>query len=528
MHKILLGLGIYTLGVCALFSFPQQSYAGIFSDDKVAAAPPAGAPTSFADLSEKLSPAVVNISSTQKVNAAENGIMPDMPEFPPGSPFEQFFKDYMDRRGQEGINPDDGGEGGMNGDGDSPATSLGSGFIIDAGKGYVVTNNHVVKDADEVRVTLSDNTILDAKVVGYDEKTDLAVLKVDVKGHKLTAVSFGNSDIMRVGDWVLAIGNPFGLGGTVTAGIISARKRDIQAGPYDDFIQTDASINRGNSGGPMFDLKGDVIGINTAIYSPSGGSVGIGFAVPSNLAKPVIEQLIQYGKTRRGWIGVKIQTVTKDIADNLGLKDVKGALVASVTAGGPSETAKIKSGDVILTFNGEALDAMRQLPRIVAETPIGKDVPVKIWRDGKELTLTIQVGELEKAESEGKIETAETKAIGKTSKAVELKGLGVSVATISPQYRQTFNIPEDVNGVVVTRAMQAATMGKGVVAGDVIVEINQTPVPDAAKAVELVDAVRKAGKESILLLVDHQGQGDVRFVGLKIKPEKTDNKDMKE
>ncbi len=386
----------------------------------------------------------------------------------------------------------------------------------------------MIKDADEVRVTLSDNTILDAKIVGVDEKTDIALLKVDTKGHKLTTVSFGNSDKMRVGDWVLAIGNPFGLGGTVTAGIISARKRDIQAGPYDDFIQTDASINRGNSGGPMFDLKGEVIGINTAIYSPSGGSVGIGFAVPSNLAKPVVDQLIQYGKTRRGWIGVKIQTVTKDIADNLGLKDVKGALVASVTAGGPSEAAKIQSGDVILSFNGEALDAMRQLPRIVAETPIGKDVPVKIWREGKELSLTIQVGELEKAESEGKIETADSKVTGKAAKVVELKGLGVSVATISPAYRQTFNIPEDVNGVVVTRAGQVVTMDKGVVAGDVIVEINQSPVPDAAKAAELVEEARKSGKESVLLLVDHQGQGDVRFVGLKLKPEKADKKETKE
>lgn len=491
----------------------------------VPALPPNNAPASFADLSEKLSPAVVNISSTQKV--VEQGPdampenMPDMPELPPGSPFEQFFKDFMGRQyGMDGQ-----GNGGMGMPNNTPVTSLGSGFIIDAGKGLVVTNNHVIKDADEVRVTLSDNTVLDAEIVGKDEKTDLALLKIKNDGHKLTAVSFGNSDSMRVGDWVVAIGNPFGLGGTVTAGIISARKRDISAGPYDDFIQTDASINRGNSGGPMFNLKGEVIGINTAIYSPSGGSVGIGFAVPSNLAKPIIDQLAQYGKTRRGWIGVKIQTVTKDIADSLGLKGVKGALIASITPGGPAEDAKLKAGDVILEFNGQSLDGMRQLPRIVAETPIGKEVPVSVWRDGKIVAMDIKVGELEKAESDGKIETGSKKTTDPYgSKAVELDGLGVSVANISPTLRQTYNIPEDVKGIVVTKmASMSESLDKGLTAGDVILEINQTPVPDTAKAEQLVAEARKAGKESVLLLVDNQGQGDVRFVGLKFK--KSDSKE---
>lgn len=520
MHKLLLGFS----AIAFLVSSPA-AFAGTLDGAQITptVTPPAGAPFSFADLSEKLSPAVVNISSTHKMTKAEGnegmdgfGGLPDMPQFPPGSPMEQLFKDFMNRQGGgQGYGEDDNSPLQNN----APITSLGSGFIIDAEKALVVTNNHVVKDADEVRITLSDNTILEATVLGKDEKIDLAVLKVKTNGRKLTAVSFGNSDAIRVGDWVLAIGNPFGLGGTVTAGIISARKRDISAGPYDDFLQTDASINRGNSGGPMFDLKGNVIGINTAIYSPSGGSVGIGFAVPSNLAKPIIDQLIEYGKTRRGWIGVKIQTVTKDMADSFGLKDVKGALVASVTLGGPAEAAHIKSGDIILEFNNQPLDGMRQLPRIVAETVIGKDVPVKIWRDGKPQTLTIKVGELEKAESDGKIAAADSKTKGPFGeKAVSLENLGVAVANISPPLRQTYSIPEDVQGIVVTKIIQTGESAeKTVIAGDVILEINQTPVHDTTKAAELVNAAHKDGKESVLLLVDHQGQGDVRFVSLKFK-----------
>lgn len=498
--KHFLGIALTTLAL----SFP--AYAGLFDSEKPDVAPPAGAPMSFSDLSEKLSPAVVNISSTQKVSKPDIEL-PDMPEFPPGSPFEDFFKDYMERQQNEG---------GMS---ELPTTSLGSGFIIDASKGLVVTNNHVISDAQEVRVTLSDNTILDATILGRDDKTDLAILKVDPKGHKLSAVTFGNSDGVRVGDWVLAIGNPFGLGGTVTAGIISARKRDINAGPYDDFLQTDASINRGNSGGPMFNLKGEVIGINTAIYSPSGGSVGIGFAIPSNLAKPIVDQLVQFGKTRRGWLGVKIQSVTDEIAETMGLKETEGALVASVTPGGPAEKSKIKAGDIILEFNGQKLDAMRQLPRIVAESPIGKDVPVKIWRDGKVIQLKAKVGELEKAQEEGLIEKAD-KADDQSSKGAELSNLGITIAPITSALRQSYNIPEDVEGIVVTKVAASATdaLQKGLSAGDVIIEINQQPVQKIADAATAVNAARNAGKTSILLLVDFQGQGDVRFVALKLKP----------
>lgn len=519
MKKINLALFAFTLCTVSSLS-PFAAQAGIFGDkekETKIVVPPAGSPLSFADLAETLSPAVVNISSTQKISQTSPENMPEIPQFPQGSPFEDFFKDFMDRQ--------NGGQGG-GGQMDMPVTSLGSGFIIDAAKGLVVTNNHVIKDADEVRVTLSDNTVLDADIVGKDEKTDIAVLKVKSKGHKLTQVDFGNSDTMRVGDWVLAIGNPFGLGGTVTQGIISARKRDINAGPYDDFIQTDASINRGNSGGPMFNLKGEVIGINTAIYSPSGGSVGIGFAVPSNLAKPIVMQLAEFGKTRRGWLGVKIQTVTDEIADGLGLKNVQGALVASVTPQGPAEKADIRPGDVIIEFNGQKLDAMRQLPRIVAETKIGEKVPVKIIRDGKDVTTSVIVGELEKAETEGLIETADNQKDGKPVKGTEMKDIGVTVSNISPLLRETYNIPEDVKGIVVTYVHPSSdAMVKGLAPGDVILEVNQESVSDADSMKKIVNAVRKDGKQSILMLVDNQGRGDVRFVAVKFGTDDTKKKE---
>ena len=317
------------------------------------------APDSFADLAAKLLPAVVNVSSSQTITAKNGmpggpGAGPEMPIFPPGSPFEQFFKDFLNRKGQ--------GQGG----GDQPAPrraqSLGSGFIVDS-SGYVVTNNHVIEGADEVSVTLQDNTTLKAEIVGRDESGDIALLKV--KSDKpLPTVDFGDSSQSRVGDWVLAIGNPFGLGGTVTAGIVSARGRDIHQGQYDDFIQTDAAINRGNSGGPLFNMAGQVIGINTAIFSPSGGSIGIGFSIPSNMAKNIVTQLKEYGHPRRGWLGVKIQQVTPDIAESLGLKDANGAMVAGTTDGGPAEKAKIHSGDIILKFDGQDVKEMHNLPRI--------------------------------------------------------------------------------------------------------------------------------------------------------------------
>jgi len=352
------------------------------------------------------------------------------------------------------------------------------------------------------------------------------LLQVVPGSHKLTAVPFGNSDDMRVGDWVLAIGNPFGLGGTVTSGIISARARDIQSGPYDDFLQTDASINRGNSGGPMFNLKGEVIGINTAIFSPTGGSVGIGFAIPSNLAKPIVDQLVRFGKTKRGWLGIRIQTVTPEIADSLGLKESGGALVASITAKGPAEVGKLQPGDVLLEFNGQKLTGMRQLPRLVAETPIGTEAKVIYWRDGKTETTTVKVGELEKAESEGLVETGEVKE--KAVPGTDIANVGMTINALSDSLREAYEIPENAQGVVVTSVKKnSESEDKGLTAGDVIVEINQQTVKDAAQAKGLIETAQKSGKTSVLLLVDHQGRGDVRFVALRFKTAPVPKTDVK-
>lgn len=477
---------------------------------------PPGAPATFADIAQNLLPAVVNISSTIKV--AEDttggglegevpGLSPDMPQLPPGSPFQEFFEEFLNKHGGQGG----GGQPAI------PPASLGSGFVIDAAKGYVVTNNHVIKDADEVRVTFDDDSTLVAKIIGKDDKTDIAILQVPVDGKKLTAVKFGDSDRMRVGDWVLAIGNPFGLGGTVTAGIISAQKRDINAGQYDDFIQTDASINRGNSGGPMFDLAGNVIGINTAIFSPSGGSVGIGFAIPSNLAKTVVDQLIEYGKTRRGWIGVRIQTVTEEIAESLGIEGHHGALVASITAGGPAEKAGLKAGDVIVEFDGKKVSAMRNLPRIVAETGIEKTVELKYWRDGKERTSKIKVGELEKAEESGLLsDTPPEEQKPAPSTGTELGSVGATVGSLSENTRTLYNVPANVDGVVVTKLdTKGEAAAKGITVGDVIVEIQQEKTGTPKAAADAIEKAAKDGKTSVLLLVNRGG--DVRFVALKLK-----------
>jgi serine protease Do len=324
---------------------------------------------------------------------------------------------------------------------------------------------------------------------------------------------------MRVGDWVVAIGNPFGLGGTVTAGIVSAQQRDISAGPYDDFIQTDASINRGNSGGPMFNLKGEVIGINTAIFSPSGGSVGIGFAVPANLCKPVIDQILKYGHTRRGWLGVRIQSVTEDIAESLGLKEAKGALIASVTDTGPAQKAGLRSGDIITHFDGREVNAMRSLPRMVAETDIGKTVDVTYWRDGKELTTRVKVGELEVAEKEGLVDTDEGAQQGEEDTqqgdTVLVKAVGMSLSAIHPQDRDKYQIDKDLNGVLVASVeSNSEALVKGLQQGDVIEEINQQAVTDPAAAADMIEKAAAAKRKSVLLLIHRQA--DVSFVALRL------------
>ena len=440
-------------------------------------------PDSFADQVELLSPAVVNISTTTIIS---DGPAIDMPQFPPGSPFEEFFKNFGDNNRQR------------------RASSLGSGFIIDDA-GIVVTNYHVIENAEEIRVVLADEQSFVATVLGKDQETDIAVLKIDPGEVELTAVAFGDSDKLRVGDWVLAIGNPFGLGGTVTAGIVSARGRDIGNGPYDDFIQTDASINRGNSGGPLFNTDGEVIGINTAIFSQSGGSVGIGFAISSNLASRVADQLANYGTTRRGWLGVFIQEVTPDIAETLGLKNASGALISSVNENSPADVAGIQPGDVIQTFNGQAIDKMRDLPRIVAETEVGSEVAVELFRNGKMETLMVVLGEREKAELVGLVgedTPTETQSFG---------SLGFSVEMVTDELIADFSLPEGTVGVVVTEVIPGSPAAdKGLAPGDLIRRFGQRQVETAVTLAESIAEAEEEGRSGILILVERDGRE--RFV----------------
>jgi serine protease Do len=470
------------------------------------------APDSFADLAARLLPAVVNVSSTQNITAKSGGpgVGPEVPIFPPGSPFEQFFKDFLNRKGQ-------GGNGGGSGGGDDSqpaparrAQSLGSGFIIDPA-GYVVTNNHVIEGADEVSVTLQDNTVLKAEIVGRDESGDIALLKV--KSDKpLPTVDFGDSSASRVGDWVLAIGNPFGLGGTVTAGIVSARGRDIHQGQYDDFIQTDAAINRGNSGGPLFNMDGQVIGINTAIFSPSGGSIGIGFSIPSNMAKLTVSQLKQFGHARRGWLGVKIQQVTPDIAESLGLKDASGAMVAGTTDGGPAEKAKIHSGDIILKFDGQDVKEMHNLPRIVADSEVGKDVPVVLWRDGKEVTVQTVLAE---RPADAQLASADATKPADVTKPTDISGLGLKVAPVSQDLKDKFQLQDGQKGVVITDVSpNTPAAERGLKPGDVIMEVQQGEVGSPGDVQKQVDAARKADRKFVLMLI--QREGGVQYVPLSL------------
>jgi serine protease Do len=466
------------------------------------------APDSFADLAARLLPAVVNISSTQSVQARANapggpGVGPEVPLFPPGSPFEQFFKDFLNRN-----RPGGGGQGGQRGD-QQPAPerrmqSLGSGFIIDP-SGLIVTNNHVIDGADQISVTLQDNTTLTAELVGRDESGDIALLRVK-PDKPLASVEFGDSDQSRVGDWVLAIGNPFGLGGSVTAGIVSARGRNIHQGPYDDFIQTDAAINRGNSGGPLFNMDGQVIGINTAIYSPSGGSIGIGFSIPANMAKNVVAQLRDFGHPRRGWLGVKIQQVTPDIAESLGLKDASGALVAGVNDGGPADKANLHNGDIILRFNGQDVKDMHALPRIVADSEVGKQVPLVIWRDGKEVTVQATLAE---KPDDATLASADAGSSSKSEstapKPTPIAGLGINIASITPELRDKYQLGADQKGVVITDVSPGSSASdRGLKPGDVIVEVQQGEVSSPADVQKRVDSVRKADRKSVLMLIQRQ------------------------
>ncbi len=465
-----------------------------------------GGTESLADLAAGVMDAVVNISASQLVEQKQAGAMPKLP---PGTPFDDLFEEFFKRQ----LQGQNGGPGGA--PGETPrarrSSSLGSGFIVDP-SGIIITNNHVIEGANEVTVILTDGRKLKAEVVGKDAKVDVAVLKVKSDA-PLKSVKFGDSDKMRVGDAVMAVGNPFGLGGTVTSGIVSARNRNIDSGPYDNYIQTDASINKGNSGGPLFNMAGEVIGINTAILSPSGGSIGIGFATPSDEVIPVIDQLQQFHETRRGWLGVRIQNVDEGIADSLGLGTPRGALIAGVDDKGPAKPAGLKAGDVIVTFDGKPVKESRDLPAIVAMTAVGKDVPVVIMRDGKEQTVSVKLGRLEDTE---KVATGDPSSVQPPAAAAVQTALGMSLSMLSDDLRKKYSIKDTVKGVVVTDVGATSAAGtKGIRAGDVVVEINQEQVAAPADVSLKIKAVKDAGKHSALLLVSN-GQGDVRFVAVAL------------
>jgi serine protease Do len=468
-------------------------------------------PDGIADVAERVIDAVVNISTSQTVEAkggSSGGDRGAMPQLPPGSPFEEFFDDFFkNRRGGPG--------GGSKGGEAQPrkTNSLGSGFIVDTA-GIAVTNNHVIADADEINIIMNDGTKIKAELVGVDKKTDLAVLKFKPPAKPLVAVKFGDSEKLRLGEWVIAIGNPFSLGGTVTAGIVSARNRDINSGPYDSYIQTDAAINRGNSGGPLFNLDGEVVGVNTLIISPSGGSIGIGFAVPSKTVIGVVDSLRQFGELRRGWLGVRIQQVTDEIAESLNIKPARGALIAGVAAEGPAKPAGIEPGDVVVKFDGKDIKEPKDLSRVVAGTAVGKEVDVVIIRKGTEETRKVTLGRLQddkavQASAKTKEESAE--------KPVTQKALGLDLATLSKDLRTRYKIKDSVKGVIITGVDNASDAAeKRLSAGDVIVEVAQESVANAADIKKRVDQLKKDGKKSVLLLVSN-AEGELRFVALSVQ-----------
>ncbi len=448
------------------------------------------APDSFADLANKLLPTVVNIATTQTLKSSARTSL----DLPQDSPLQDLFKDFL---GPQNV--------------PRHVTSLGSGFIIDPA-GFIVTNNHVIEDADQITVTLNDGTSLPAKLIGRDDKTDLALLKVQPK-KPLPATHWGDSDKARIGDWVIAIGNPFGLGSTVTAGIVSARNRDISAGPYDDFIQTDAPINRGNSGGPLFDMDGSVVGVNSAIFSPSGGSVGIAFSIPSNLGHEVIDQLQKFHTVRRGWLGVRVQSVNADIAEGLGLSSATGALVAEVSGNGPAAHSGLAKGDLIVRFDGKAVADNRALPRLVADTPVGKKVTIEYLRHGQKMTAQVMLGRLP-----GSGNTPPPKK-GPPPKA-QPKGqqhskLGLSLAAIDSGARAKFHLGKDVQGVVVIGVdPNGPAAEKSIRPGDVIVEVQNQPVRSPEDVAKRVDADFKAGKKVAVMLLNRGGS--FAFVALRL------------
>ncbi len=441
-------------------------------------------PASFADLAEKLMPSVVNISTTTTVTTQSN---PFPFQFPPGSPFEDMFKEFGTPQERK-------------------SSALGSGFIIDE-KGIVITNNHVIQDAEDIIVRFNDEKEFNAKVIGADPLSDIAVLQLDTK-EKFKPVKFGNSDKARIGDWVIAIGNPFGFGGTVTSGIISARNRSLGLSRYEDYIQTDASINSGNSGGPLFDMNGDVIGINTAILGRSG-SIGIGFAIPSNSAKIVIDQLIEFGETKRGWLGVRIQDVTKEIAEVENLDKPRGALVASVASNSPSEKAGVKAGDIILEFDGKLIQEMKQLPAIVAKTKVGKKVNVKIWRNKKEIEKIITLGRLETSED---FKVSEKNP---PLKETSIENLKITVREITKDDIKNRNLPNQTSGLVITQIENDSPLNGSIEVNSIIIEAQKKKIRKVNDLDQVVKQVLESNQKTILLVI-YNSQNQRRYIGIKL------------
>jgi serine protease Do len=456
-------------------------------------------PDNVADVAERVQSAVVNISTSQNVNPSQ-GV--PMPQLPPGSPFEEFFEEFFKNRNEGDPKRQ------------RKVSSLGSGFVIDP-SGIVVTNNHVIAEADEIIVNFADGTKLRAELLGRDEKVDLAVLRVKPKA-PLKAVNFGDSDKTRVGEWVIAIGNPFGLGGSVTVGVVSARNRNIESSLYDDFIQTDAAINRGNSGGPLFNLQGEVIGINTAIFSQTGGSIGIGFAIPANTVLPLIKQLRETGEIQRGWIGVSIQAVDEQIAESLGLPAARGALIAAVSDNGPAQKGGLLAGDVVIRFNGQEVREMRNLPRIVAGAEIGKTVDVVVIRKGKEQTLKIQVAKLAEPDKKSSRQTKAEPEPQQKSRQTQNRPLGLELSAVSEELRRRYRLNPDTKGLVITAVDPDSNAAEqNVQAGVVLLQVSGEPVTTIAEMRARLDALKKAGKRSALLLLFAPG-GEQKFVAVAI------------
>jgi serine protease Do len=456
-------------------------------------------PGSLAPLVGRVMDAVVNIKASQTVEA-KAAPAPQVP----GGPLDDLFNDFFNKKGE--------GEGKDKAPPQHRGSSLGSGFVIDA-SGIIVTNNHVIADANDVVVVFNDRTELKAKVLGKDPKVDLAVLKVE-SPKPLVAVKFGDSTSAKVGDWVLAIGNPFGFGGSVSVGIVSAKNRQLGSGPYDSYLQTDAAINRGNSGGPLFNMNGEVIGINTAIVSPSGGSIGIGFSVPAALASPVVDQLRDFGETRRGWLGVRIQDVDQGIAESLGMDRPRGAMVAGVEDSGPAKPAGIESGDVIIKFDGKDVDSSADLPRIVAETPVGKEVSVIVLRKGVEVNKTVKLGRLEEGE---KLMAAATGPDSKTTPDKPVTVLGMELAALTKETREKYKISPDVNGVLVAKVTDGSNAAeRRIEEGNIIVEVAQEAVVTGKDVNDKIEKLKKDGKKVALLAVAN-AKGDLRYVAVQIE-----------